>query len=114
MRGEIISRANLTKAEPSPARASGAMSAKAIRVNAGLSGTGTSLTTASGSTIRSVQRNSDRSSHGRTSKTPSPRTSVPVWVRTQRLGGVHSVIIMVSVNPTGPNPVRAVTIEPRP
>ena len=69
---------------------------------------------ASGRSSRSVHRNSLPAPAGTTSNTPVPRTTRPECRTTHRCGGSHSVIIMVSVNPTGPIPVLATTRAPGP
>src|SRR6185312_2695647 len=62
----------------------------------------------------SVQLNSLSAPSARTSKIPAPRISRPVCSTTQRCGGSHSVMTIVSVKPTGPRPVQPVTLAPRP
>ena len=67
-----------------------------------------------GSRSRSVHENSLIVPLDATSNTPVPRTTRPVCRTTQRCGGYHSVITIVSVKPTRPRPVRAVTVAPTP
>jgi uncharacterized membrane protein YqhA len=100
--GSYTIRANRRSAAVRAHLASGRITCPARRPSAG----------GSGSWRSSVQRNSHSGPSPRTSKIPRPRISQPVCLTTHRRGGSHSVITIVSVKPTGPRPVRPVTVAP--